>query len=175
MLLAGMSLLLGACLVQPRDASCADATTCDRCLGGTGCGWCDGEARCLAGTSLGPHARRACSDEAWHFRSCSGTSDLRDCDTFESCASCLSESRCTWCALVVGEGECTGTVCRKGVAAEMEDACGRTVSCSDYSNCRECASDPGCGWYDGIDTTFVTESDCDFVGLEDEPYCEPWS
>lgn len=173
--LAGaMSLLLGACLVQPREASCAEATTCKQCRSATGCGWCDGEARCLEGTSLGPHDSDACAEGTWRFGSCSGTSDVRDCHTFESCGACVAESRCTWCALVAGAGHCTGTFCDSGTPAEADDECGTPRSCSDYGRCTRCASDPGCAWYDGIDTSFVTESDCDLVGLEDEPHCEPW-
>lgn len=167
-------LLLSGCLVQPREASCTEASACDECLGGGGCGWCDGEARCLTGTSLGPRARGECDAAAWHFRSCSGTSDLRECDTFESCASCLAQSRCSWCAVVRGEGECTAASCGSGVTFETQDACGTTVECADYGYCTRCARDAGCAWYDGRDTSYVTEVDCDYVGLEDDPYCEPW-
>lgn len=107
--------LLGGCLIEPKDnaAECAAATDCGECIDTSGCGWCAPRGRCVPGTSTGPSdGLLDCESElefissGWRYSSC-GT-----CASITSCGECHAEF-CTWCG--DGAGYC--------VSASDDDAC----------------------------------------------------
>ncbi len=123
-------LLASGCLIEPKDAECAEATNCGECLDRSGCGWCAPRGRCVAGTSTGPNDDFIdCESDlefitsGWRYSSCGS------CARITTCGECQEES-CTWCA--DGAGYC--------VSATDDDACGNPLERLD-----------GCGVLPGAD------------------------
>jgi hypothetical protein len=117
-------LLAGGCLIEPKDAECAEATNCGDCLDRSGCGWCAPRGRCVPGTSTGPSDDLLdCESElefissGWRYSSCGS------CAQNTNCVECQAES-CTWCG--DGAGYCVSAsddnACRNPF--ESRDGCG---------------------------------------------------
>ncbi len=139
-LLGGLAGDVG-CLIQPTDADCTGATTCDACADREGCGWCLGTNTCQPGTSLGPTGA-ACP--MWRFATCEGP-DPDNCRALRTCGSCGNALQtCAWC---VTSNTCqpAGDPCT-GARVTDSDTCG-SVICTPLAGCAACiSSSQSCNW-----------------------------
>ena len=156
--LAAAPLTLAGCLLEPTDASCAGATTCDGCNDRSGCGWCQSSNTCLPGTSVAPRGA-ACAD--WRFAECAAPSatamanDPNGCyQRLRYCDSCTDRlGNCGWCT---GDATCkpatsNGTA-RDGCTGQFildESVCRPTI-CRAQTSCASCIAPPrgvsSCYW-----------------------------
>lgn len=139
-LLGGLAGDVG-CLIQPKDADCTGATTCDACSDREGCGWCIGTGSCQPGTSLGPTSGTCAG---WRFATCEGPDpdNCRDRDSCDSCGNPLQT--CAWC-LSSNTCQPTGDPCTGAVVTDRE-TCGATI-CNPLGSCGACISSrESCYW-----------------------------
>lgn len=152
-----LGLTAAGCLLQPQDADCAGATTCDACSDRSGCGWCNGTHTCVPGTSYGPTGG-SCPAASWLFATCSGD-DPNHCRDHSSCGSCGDAvGNCGWC---VASNQCqpAGDPCT-GTVITNRDTCGATI-CGALSGCASCVGNAqSCYWCTQSGRCAGSSSDC---------------
>ncbi|KYQ89575.1 putative mediator complex subunit 9 [Tieghemostelium lacteum] len=146
---------------------CADFTSPRNCTSNPQCGWCTSSKTCMDTTSNG-----YLCDSSQNCVGCLRTDPLdvpsleNSCSDFHSPRDCSSQPQCGWCTSsdtcvdVTSDGYiCSPETCQGCIITDPLSAPFEYTFCANQTNCRECSTNPQCGWCTSSQTCMDTTSD----------------